>query len=258
MLYFFYLAIREDIRVDIREKIQLDYKGLCENGPINIVFLGDSVTHGAFSSGEFDYDAVYHRVFAKMVSGIRAYVPVNAINSGIGATGAHNGLDRLERDVLAYHPDLVVVCFGLNDVNGDLEKFKNSLAGIFSRLNEEGIECVFMTPNMLNTYPTDPDAPAAGYSCVTAEKQNNGTMDIFMDAARAVATAHGVKVADAYAEWKEMAKTSDTTKLLANRINHPNKDMHKLFAKVLFKTVFGDEYECTLPEESAMYNEVKR
>jgi lysophospholipase L1-like esterase len=240
--------------MDIREKLKLDYEGLIANGPINIVFLGDSVTHGAFSSGEFDYDAVYHRVFARMVSRIRAYVPVNAINSGIGATNARQGLERIERDVIAYHPDLVVVCFGLNDVNGDFEKFKSSLAGIFSRLSSLGIETIFMTPNMLNTYPIpDPDAPAAGYSHTTATKQTNGMMDTFMDAAREIAGAHGVKVADAYAEWKKLSETCDTTLLLANRINHPTKEMHKLFAKVLFKTVFGDTYECTLPEESAMY-----
>ena len=240
--------------MDIREKIKLDYKGLCENGPINIVFLGDSVTHGAFSSGEFDYDAVYHRVFARMVSGIRAYVPVNIINSGIGATNAPIGLERLERDVISHNPDLVVVCFGLNDVNGSLDKFKASLSGIFERLTSLGIETVFMTPNMLNTYPiADPDAPAAGYSHTTAEKQNNGMMDTFMDAARNTAAEHGVKVADAYAEWKKLAETEDTTLLLANRINHPTKEMHKLFARVLFKTVFGDSYECRIPEESTMY-----
>lgn len=240
--------------MDIREKLKLDYEGLIANGPINIVFLGDSVTHGAFDSGEFDYDAVYHRVFARMVSRIRAYVPVNVINAGIGATNARQGLERLDRDVLCHRPDLVVVCFGLNDVNGDLEKFKSALSGIFSRIRELGIEAVFMTPNMLNTYPiADPDAPAAGYSKTTATKQTNGTMDVFMDAARTTAAAHGVKVADAYSEWKKLSETEDTTLLLANRINHPTREMHKLFARVIFKTVFGDEYECDIPEESTMY-----
>lgn len=44
----------------IKDKINLDFDGLVENGPINIVAFGDSVTHGAVASGEISYETVYH------------------------------------------------------------------------------------------------------------------------------------------------------------------------------------------------------
>ena len=56
----------------IKEKINLDMKGLIEHGPITVVAFGDSVTHGAFNTGEIDQDRVYHRVLARKISAVRA------------------------------------------------------------------------------------------------------------------------------------------------------------------------------------------
>ena len=42
----------------IKEKINLDYNGLIEHGPINIVAFGDSVTHGALLNSN-NYETVY-------------------------------------------------------------------------------------------------------------------------------------------------------------------------------------------------------
>ena len=43
----------------IIDKLNMDYNGLIENGPITIVAFGDSVTHGAVGPDEFDYETVY-------------------------------------------------------------------------------------------------------------------------------------------------------------------------------------------------------
>ena len=51
----------------ISEKINLDHDGLVEHGPINIVAFGDSVTHGALSSGEIDYETVYWNLLKKKI-----------------------------------------------------------------------------------------------------------------------------------------------------------------------------------------------
>ena len=37
------------------DKLNMDFEGLKKNGAINIIALGDSVTHGAFAMGEYDY-----------------------------------------------------------------------------------------------------------------------------------------------------------------------------------------------------------
>ena len=237
----------------IKEKINLDMKGLVEHGPITIVAFGDSVTHGAFNTGEIDQDRVYHRVLARKISAVRAYMPVNVINAGIGGITAKGSLDRMDAHVLSHNPDLVIVCFGLNDVNGSLEDYRESLRTIFSRTLERGIETVLLTPNMLNTYVRD-DIPESlvNYAGVTARAQNSGKMDTYIEAAREVAREMGVKIADAYAEWKRLAECEDTTALLANGINHPTREMHELFADVIFREIF-DEESVAVENDSTMY-----
>ena len=237
----------------IKEKINLDMQGLITHGPINIVAFGDSVTHGAVGSGEIDYESVYWNRLRKKINAKRNYVPVNVINAGIGGITASSSVGRLEKQVLAHNPDLVIVCFGLNDVNAELETYLTALRTIFVRLKESDTEVIFMTPNMLNTYVAD-DAPIIHkeYAKKTAEMQNEGRMDLFMNSAVALAKELNVSVCDCYQQWKELSKTQDITKLLANRINHPIREMHELFADSLFKVIFNEDVEMA-EETSTMY-----
>ena len=222
----------------IRERIQQRDEGLFANGPVNIVFLGDSVTHGCFEDGRFDFDAVYHAKLARMLHGENPFIPINMINAGIGGITAKASVARLERDVLCHHPELVVVCFGLNDVGGPLEEYTTALDTIFAELKAREIPTIFMTPNMLNTYVDEPNTSPQflGYARVTSEWQTSGRMDTYMEAARACAAAHDVRVCDCYARWKAMAEAgTDTTQLLVNRLNHPTREMHQLFADELYR-----------------------
>lgn len=238
--------------MNIREKILLDRKGLTEYGPINIVVFGDSVSHGAVV-GYIDYENVYWNQLKKKLNSFRDYMPVNMINASIGGTTAKRSLDRLERHVLKHEPDLVIVCFGLNDVNGTLEDYVGSLEIIFRRCREAGAEVIFMTPNMLNTRVAD-DTPEKDldYAKKTADMQNSGRMDAYVAEAIATAMREGVSVCDCYAKWKELAKTRDITSLLANRINHPVPEMHKLFADSLYAQIMGHA-ENHANDESTMF-----
>lgn len=228
----------------IKEKINLDYKGLVEHGPINIVVFGDSVTHGAVGPGEIDYETVYWNRLRKKINSVRNYVPVNVINAGIGGITATCSLDRIESQVLCHNPDLVIVCFGLNDVNDSLNTYLSSMKIIFERLKADGTDVIFMTPNMLNTKVADDTAEGlCEYAKKTADMQTGGRMDKYMAAACALAKDMGVTVCDCYSEWKKLSKTQDTTLLLANRINHPTREMHELFANMLFNTIFKEDVD---------------
>ena len=44
----------------------MDFSGFLENGAVNIVVFGDSVTHGA-RNGYNDYENVYHNVLKKKI-----------------------------------------------------------------------------------------------------------------------------------------------------------------------------------------------
>lgn len=219
------------------EKILMDRAGLYENGPVNIVIFGDSVSHGAFN-GYFDYENVYWNLLKKMLNKYSESIPVNMINAAIEGTTAKASLARMEKQVFSHSPDLVIVCFGLNDVNGTLEDYIDSLSQVFERCKAQNCDSIFMTPNMLNTYVADDVAEAyREYAQKTADMQNSGRMDEFMCAAVQTANKMGITVCDCYAKWKELAKTKDTTLLLCNKINHPNAEMHKLFAQELYKII---------------------
>ena len=250
-----FARIEEVVGMKIKEKINLDKPGLIENGPITIVVFGDSITHGSFSPGERDYESVYWNILRKRIYEKRDYVPINVINAGIGGVTAKRSIGRLQTQVLDHHSDLVIVCFGLNDVNGTLEDYVNSLREIFSKIQESGTELIFMTPNMLNTYVrSDVSEEKVAYAQKTAKFQSDGIMDLYIESAVALAKEMNVVVCDCYAKWKELAKTQDTTMLLANGINHPTKEMHKLFADELYKLIFDEEIEIA-KNESSMYSE---
>ena len=237
----------------IKDKINLDLNGLINNGPITIVAFGDSVTHGAVGAGEIDYETVYWNRLRQKINQKRNYVPVNVINAGIGGITATDSIKRMDKQVLCHNPDLVIVCFGLNDVNDPLDKYLGSLRIIFDTLQKSGTDVIFMTPNMLNTYVADDvEQRWYEYAHVTADMQNNGRMDKYMQSAVALAKEMGVTVCDCYAKWKEISKTEDTTLLLANRINHPTREMHELFADSLMQAIF-DEDTAVAESESTMY-----
>ena len=244
--------------MNIREKIFLDLKGLEKEGPINIVVFGDSVTHGALCSC-FNYETVYWNLLRQKIYAIRDYVPVNVINAGIGGTTAKSSLRRLESQVLSHSPDLIIVCFGLNDINGTLEDYLSALAIIFKKCKEQ-CETVFLTPNMLNTYVAE-DTPKEHieYAKKTAEYKTNGRMELYINSAIKLARDIGVEVCDCYSMWNDLNKIQDTTKLLINRINHPTQEMHTLFADALFETIFDGTYVCEARiHENAMYQNERK
>ena len=216
----------------------MDRAGLEQNGPITIAAFGDSVTQGAVSPGEYNYETVYWNRLRRKINAVRNYVPVNVINAGIGGITARESLPRMEGQVFTHNPDLVIVCFGLNDVNGSLDEYVMSLKTIFERCNSYGCETVFMTPNMLNTYVAgDTAEDIKEYASKTAEMQNSGRMDKFMSAAVETAAEAKITVCDCYSEWKRLSEEKDITMLLANRINHPISEMHELFAENIFNKI---------------------
>ena len=225
-----------------------------ENEPaVTIAFLGDSVTQGCFElvprndtgfENVHDRESVYHTQLLKMLAVLYPTVPVNIINAGVAGKDAPHGLERLSRDVLVHNPDLTVVCFGLNDC-GKEEKgvfeYLSALEKIFEALKTAGSEIIFMTPNMMATKvsPTI-DREFMQLAEIISKRQNAGILDMYIDAAKKLCEKHNIQICDVYAKWKKLAKCGvDTTELLSNKINHPTREMHKLFASSLIETMMG-------------------
>ena len=72
----------------------------------------------------------------------------------------------------------------------------------------------------------------------------------------ALAKELDIAVCDCYQQWKELSKTQDITQLLANRINHPTREMHELFAENLFKVIFDEDVQMA-EDTSTMYEKLQ-
>ena len=217
-----------------------------------IAFLGDSVTQGCFevyykNDGNletvFDKSSAYHKYLYDILTVLFPEAPINIINAGISGDNAPSALKRLERDVLSHHPDLTVVCFGLNDCGKGKEGlplYTDAMAAILDALLAAGSEVILLTPNMMNTTVSCHTAgeDLRKFAGKIAERQNAGVLDAYVEAAVALAAARDIPVCDVYAKWKRMAAYGvDTTDLLANYINHPKREMNQLFAASLIETM---------------------
>ena len=219
-----------------------------------IAFLGDSVTQGVFEVYQkdnkmevvFDSLSVYSEKVKELLAMLYPTAPISVMNAGVNGSSAVAGYERLKRDVLAFNPDLLVVCFGLNDSNAEMEgldTYKEALRNIFQTAKQEKIETIFMTPNMMNTdsskvSPGDILEPLAE---LFAKRQKEGLFDAYMDAARAVCQEENVTLCDCYAIWNRMYDCGvDTTNLLSNGLNHPVRKMHELFAWQLVHTILNN------------------
>lgn len=219
-----------------------------------IAFLGDSVTQGVFEVYQkddnmevvFDSASAYSEKVKELLAMLYPTAPVSVMNAGVNGSSATAGYERLKRDVLAFHPDLLVVCFGLNDSNAEMEgldTYKDALRNIFRTAKEADIETIFMTPNMMNTDSSkvSPGNILEPLAEVFAKRQKEGVFDAYMDAAREVCAEEQITLCDCYAIWKRMYECGvDTTNLLSNGLNHPIRKMHELFAWQLVHTILNN------------------
>lgn len=115
-----------------------------------IVFLGDSITEaGAVSGG---YVALAKEAIAKKYPDL----DINVIGAGISGNRVPDLEARLDKDVLAKKPTLVVIYIGINDVwhsvNGrgtSKSDYEQGLRRIVKRIQEAGSRVVLCTPSVI-------------------------------------------------------------------------------------------------------------
>lgn len=190
--------------------------------PVRIVAFGDSITGVYYHTGG-------RRAWCDML-GIalgRLYprARLEMFNAGISGNTSAAGLARIDRDVLARRPHLVVVMFGMNDAAGaQREQFAANLRTIIGRCRESGAEVVLCTPNNVYENPRRPIERLAS----------------FAQAARDVARQENVPLADCYQAYVDLsARDPLAWKLLMSETIHPSMNGHKLFAEVIARAICG-------------------
>lgn len=112
------------------------FKKAKEN-PITVAFLGGSITQGANSTR-------INRCYASLVQKWfkDKFKEVNFINAGIGATTSVLGSARVDEQVIALKPDIVMIDFSVNDEN--TEEFLESYESLVRKLLKSGSAVLLM------------------------------------------------------------------------------------------------------------------
>lgn len=215
-----------------------------DGATLTIVALGDSTTAVDDWSGQ-DV-AVYPELLPEALAafGVRARV----VNAGIGGTTTRDALERLDRDVGTYSPDLVVIQFGINDswIDADegrreprltRDEYRENLRRLVRQLVDGGAQVVLVTPNPMrwsDPYYMDVFQKAPGLLDTGSERGLNALLDLYVQDARDVAEQERVPLVDVHRAFEEYGAGPGRSvgDLLLDGI-HPNAAGQRLVCREL-------------------------
>ena len=181
-------------------------------------------------------------------------------NAGVGGNTTYDALSRINADVLARHPNVVIVQFGINDSWVDSGKQGNpsriaidaaaqvghpnaargnytaNLNTIVNTLRSSGARVIVMTPNQLQT-------TGAGAEAIW----QNDLLGQYAQVVRKVAADSKVELLDVwqmYADYASMPGHSVNDLLVDSQ--HPNQAGHRLVADGLKSMLVPEPSVCTL------------
>lgn len=116
-----------------------------------IVFFGDSITELGVKPEKY---RGYILQLEDMLKKEQKADQYELVGSGISANKVYDLYLRMEEDVLAKNPDVVVIYVGVNDVwhktllgtGTDADKFEKFYQAIIKKLKDKGIKVVLVTP----------------------------------------------------------------------------------------------------------------
>ena len=168
------------------------------------------------------------------------------INAGVGGHNSRNLLKRLDKDVLARRPRLVVLMVGTNDVLNSrnsvpLDEYRKNLEKLIGRITSGGAKLVLMTipschePYLLERHPADfyePDGPSG-----RIQKANL--------IIRQTAKKHKIPLVDIHEILSTKGNIGEKPEgLLRNKANsssadgvHPTPDGYRIIAAAVYRAI---------------------
>lgn len=115
-----------------------------DGGEVTVGVIGGSITQGSLASVP---DNCYASKFADWWRNKFPEAKVNFVNAGIGGTDSYLGVHRVDEQLLAYDPDVVIVEFSVNDTDKLMNSFsyESLVRKILSHSTEPAVMLLFTT-----------------------------------------------------------------------------------------------------------------
>ena len=187
-----------------------------------VVALGDSITRGERTGVKAD------ETFAAVLG---ERFKLNVANAGLGGERTDGALARLQKDVLAKKPKVVLIMYGTNDSYVDkgakeprltVAKYRENLVSLVVAIRKTGAEPILMTEprwakGELNGLGEDP----------------NERLEKYVEACRAVAKERKVPLVDHYQHWKDAEAHGTAIRDWTTDGCHPNPRGHRELADLI-------------------------
>lgn len=203
---------------------------------LNIVFTGDSITHGPLhTKGYRSYSEHFsERIKGEFINGIKKENSM-IFNTGVSSATSRNIINGFDTWVGIYNPDIVFIMIGMNDSSNQivpLDEYKRNVREIVDRVRESGAIPVLQTSNTIKM------------------SSNRESLPMYMEAIREIAKKKNVTLIDHYRKWEEIEKENPNIKNeFLNDSIHPNEKGHLEMVKFILKEleIFKeDSYICNL------------
>jgi len=191
-----------------------------QNKRINLVFHGHSVPSGYWSKQEVHTLESYPNLLLKKLKQRYPYAVINIIITATGGEYAEKGQMRFADDVLPHKPDILFIDYALNDLGIGLERSRAAWEKMISEALGHGITVVLLTPSPDQRHDLrDPANPLALHAAQIRE----------------IAKKFNVAVADPYATFENIARSTGSIESYMSHVNHPNEKGHDIIAEQIFR-----------------------
>lgn len=198
--------------------------------PKKVIFFGDSITQMGVNPGG------YIKIIDSICRREGLADRYEFIGKGIGGNKVYDLYLRLERDVLAHNPDIVVIYIGVNDVwhksgagtGTDADKFVQFYQALIDRMKEKNIRIILASPAVIGER-TD------------FSNQQDGDLNLYSNLVRELATTNKLELVDlrkAFLEYnlQNNPDNNDRGILTTDRV-HLNQKGNLLVAQEMWKVL---------------------
>ena len=209
-----------DARTYLADLVALMDRPWPDNRTLNIVAHGHSVPAGYFDTPVVDTFNAYPHLLHVRLKERHPNAVMNVIVTARGGENSSAGAARFERDVLALHPDVVLIDYALNDIGIGLELARQAWEQMITKARAAQVKLILLTPTGDKRCRLDDPS----------ELLNQHAAQV-----RELATRFGLGLADSLAALKNALCAGVKLDNLMSHVNHPNRQGHELVVMELLK-----------------------